>query len=68
MHPNLEFEILKVESQNSQVIFILKINPTITKMGELDNNKRFLISSTDSVFLYLIWYFNVEYMVFVYNV
>ena len=49
--PNLEFDILKVESNTvrrkiAEAMLILKFKPSINKREELDNIKRFLISST----------------------
>ena len=54
LSPDLEFEILKIESNTvrrkiAEAMFILKFNPSINKREELDNIKRFLISSTRSV-------------------
>ena len=54
LSPDLEFEILKVESntvrrKTAEAMFIIKLNPAINKRDELDTIKRFLISSTGSV-------------------
>ena len=54
LSPDLEFDILKIESNTvrrkiAEAMFILKFNPSINKREELDNIKRFLISSTRSM-------------------
>ena len=51
LEPNLEFEILKTESNTArrkiaEAMLILKFKPRINKRDELETIKRFLVTST----------------------
>ena len=54
LSPDLEFEVLKVERNTvrrkiAEAMLIIKLNPSINKRDELDNIRRFLISSSGRV-------------------
>ena len=51
LEPNLEFDILRIESNTvrrkiTEAMLIIKLKPSINKREELDTIKRFLISNS----------------------